>query len=528
MTKPATKSATKPTAKRAPRAPSPSAEPTAEAQALTIDTLPADILAEFEPFSALVPLARLRLTDLNVRQTERDADVASLAEDIAQRGLKQNLIVSPAHWSTMVAENGETSSEGLFEVTGGGRRTQALKLLAADGRLPADHPVQCRVEPRGEARESSLSENLHRVAMNPADEFTAFEQIAAEQRERMGASPAEAVAYVARRFGVTDRHVEQRLRLAALAPEILAALRDGTITLSSAKAYAGTTDHELQLKVFEQQCKSNWQAHAASIVRGALHDRSLSVNDRLVKFVGIDAYRAAGGRTETDLFMGTEGEERLLDVKLIEDMAQRKAEPMVSPQAEADGFASGLLASPGADKWPRAPEGMERYIRCYQAEDPTEEDLRTFVAVYAIDADGLRRLGYFHTPKPRDAHEERDWEAERQAQRREYQIRLRSARMAVGPVNAVALKGTPLEGTAYWPLGHCGPVEGDAADDEYVFVAVQIRVPAADVAAQVKEATRLVDAEIAEAAAKKAAEDAPGADNATAPTDDLENEGAES
>jgi ParB family chromosome partitioning protein len=526
MAKPTTTSSAKPTPKRAAK---PAAESTGPApeptEVLTIETIPEGIHVEFEPFTALIPLSRLRLTELNVRQTERDADVASLAEDIAQRGLKQNLIVSPAHWSTMVAENGETGSAGLFEVTGGGRRTQALKLLATDGRLPADHPVQCRVEPRGEARESSLSENLHRVAMNPADEFTAFDRIAAEQRDRHGASPADAVAYVARRFGVAERHVEQRLRLAALAPEILDALRDGTISLASAKAYAGTADHELQLRIFDQQCKSNWQPHAASIVRDALHQRSLSLNDRLVKFVGIGAYRAAGGRTETDLFMGAEGEERLLDVRLIEDLAQRKAEPLVAPQAAQDGFASGLLAAPGSDKWPKPPEGMERYIRYYQDEDPTEAELAKAIAVYGIDDDGLRRLGHFHTPEPRQEPEQRDWEAERQAQRRAHLINLRSARMAVGPVNAGPLKGTPLEGLAFWPLGHCAAVEQRGED--FVLVAVQIRVPAADVEAQVEEATRLVDKELAEAAAKKAAAEADAAATGDEPEAELEDEDAE-
>ena len=526
MAKPTTTPSAKPAAKRAPKPaaaqPAPALEPT---DRLTIDTIPEDPHAEFEPFMAMIPLSRLRLTELNVRHTERDADVASLAEDIAQRGLKQNLIVSPAHWSTMVAEDGETSSAGLFEVTGGGRRTQALKLLAANVQLPADHPVHCRVEPRGEGRESSLSENLHRVAMNPADEFTAFDQIASEQRTRHGASPAEAVAYVARRFGVAERHVEQRLRLAALAPEILAALRDGTISLASAKAYAGTTDHELQLRVFEQQCKSNWQPHVASIVRDALHQRSLSLNDRLVKFVGIAAYRAAGGRTEIDLFMGTDGEERLMDVRLIEDLAQRQAEPLVAPQAAQDGFAGGLLAAPGSDKWPKPPEGMERYIRYYQDEDPSADELAKAIAVYGIDDDGLRRLGHFHTPTPRPEPEPRDWEAERQAQRRAHLINLRSARMAVGPVNADPLKGTPLEGLAFWPLGHCAAVETDGED--FVLVAVQLRVPAADAEAQVDEATRMVDQELAEAAAKKAAAEAAAAEADDEPEAELEDEEAE-
>lgn len=463
-----------------------------------------------------LPLFCLTLSSLNVRRTERDADVAALAEDIAACGLKQNLVVIPAHYSTAETED---NFGDKFEVITGGRRYQALRLLADAGRIEPDHPVPVLVEARDAAQQTSLSENLHRVAMNPADEFEAFAAIVTQQRLELG--EAEAVAYTAKRFGVTVRHVEQRLRLAALAPEILDALRTGTITLDSAKAYAGSTDHALQLKVFAEQAKSNWKPHVASVVRDALRQRSLSLNDRLVKFVGLDAYRAAGGRTETDLFMGTEGEERLLDVKLLEDLAKGKAEPLVAPRAKKDGFASGLLAAPGSDKWPPAPQGTERFIRYYQDKDPTKAELKKRVAVYGIGDDGLDLLGHFHTPKPAQPREERDWAAERAARHREHQIELRAAHMAVGPVNSGHLKGTALEGRAFWPLGHCAAVEQDA-DEAFVLVALQIRVPAADVEAQMATATLLVDEE----AAAKAAQEAAKAD-AAGPAGDDEEFGAE-
>lgn len=448
-----------------------------------------------------LPLFALTLSRLNVRQTERDADIAALAEDIAACGLKQNLVVVPAHFST--AETEENFGD-KFEVIAGGRRYQALRLLSDAGRIEHDFPVPVLVEPRGEASQTSLSENLHRVAMNPADEFLAFSKIVAD-REHEGETSAEAIASTAKRFGVTVRHVEQRLRLAALAPEILAALRDGTITLDSAKAYAGTTDHALQLKVFADQAKSNFRPHAASIVRDALRQRSLSLNDRLMKFVGIEAYRAAGGRTETDLFMGTDGEERATDVALIEQLARDKALPMVAPAAKKDGFASGLLAAPGSNKWPAAPEGMERYISYYHDKAPTKAELKKCVVVYAIEEDGLEKLGHFHTPKPAAPREERDWEAERAAGRRLRQIEIKAARMAVAPLSDGPLKGTPLEGNVYWPEYSANPVELDREDGAFAMVAVLIRVPVADIQAQRAEATRLIDEQIAARAAEQAA-----------------------
>jgi ParB family chromosome partitioning protein len=358
-----------------------------------------------------IPLDRLMLSTLNVRQTERAADIESLAEDIGARGLKQNLVVIPAHFVTGEpgrehmdgephASGGKNVWDGRFEVIAGGRRFQAMQLLVQQERLSPTFPVPCMVEYRDAASETSLSENLHRVAMNPADEFEAF-RVIVEQARKNG-SAEDPIAYCAKRFGVTVKHVNGRLRLASLAPEILAALRANEIGIESAKAYAGVEDHALQLKVFEQQKKSNWQAHNPAAVRGALRDKTLSVNDGMVKFVGVDAYVAAGGRIETEMFMGSEGQERIVDIKLLEKLAKDAAEPLVAPQAKKDGFKSGLLASGvgNAARWPNTPEGMERYNRYYDQKDPTKAELKKCVAVYAIDVEGagVSKIGHFRTP----------------------------------------------------------------------------------------------------------------------------------
>src|SRR3546814_1893253 len=53
-----------------------------------------------------------------------------------------------------------------------------------------------------------------------------------------------------KRFGLTRRFVEGRLRLATLAEPIFEALSEGTITLDVAKAYASTENQEKQLLVW--------------------------------------------------------------------------------------------------------------------------------------------------------------------------------------------------------------------------------------------------------------------------------------
>src|SRR5690606_14103664 len=109
---------------------------------------------------------------------------------------------------------------------------------------PRGHAVTCLVLKDGEsAVETSLAENFHRLAMNPADEAQAFASLV-----EGGASVEE----VACRFGLTVRFVEGRLRLANLAPVVFEALAAGAITLDVAKAYGATSDQEIQARVFEQ------------------------------------------------------------------------------------------------------------------------------------------------------------------------------------------------------------------------------------------------------------------------------------
>ncbi|HKT85600.1 MAG TPA: ParB/Srx family N-terminal domain-containing protein [Novosphingobium sp.] len=424
-----------------------------------------------------IPLDRLMLSSLNVRRTERDADIAALAENIAARGLKQNLVVIPAHFMTgesQSSKQGGKGWEGMYEVIAGGRRFQAMSLLVETDRLPADHPVPCMVEQREEASETSLSENLHRVAMNPADELDAFRAIVDDARERR--PEEDAVAYCARRFGVAVKHVQGRLRLASLAPEVLEALRGET----------------------------------------------LSLNDGMAKFVGLEAYLEAGGRIEVEMFMGADGEQRIADIKLLEKLAWEKAEPMVPPAAKADGFKAGLLAKGvgTSARWPAVPEGMERLA--YWHDQPTKAQTKKCVGVYAIASTGavLDQIGMFRPIEQKAPAQERDWDAERRERQREWAIERKAAQLAVYQFGQFT--GTPFEGHAFWPSYQVRPVEADPADENFAMVAVLVRVPMADINARRAEAERIVDEEAAAADAAKQVE----AENAGNAADEAEEQAA--
>ena len=73
--------------------------------------------------------------------------------------------------------NGENS--GKYEVVAGGRRFAALQRLAKEKKVPKTFAVPCHVVDPATATEASLAENIIRVAMHPADQFMAFQQLAA-------------------------------------------------------------------------------------------------------------------------------------------------------------------------------------------------------------------------------------------------------------------------------------------------------------------------------------------------------------
>lgn len=232
--------------------------------------------AQSQPIQ-LIALNKLVVSPRNVRRQDRKADIDALATSIAAHGLLQNLCVVP------------TDSE-KYEVDAGGRRLAALKQLAKQGVIPKDHPVPCNVVAVEQGAEISLAENVQRVAMDAMDEVDAYAALVA------GGATADDVA---RRFGVTRRHVDQRLALAGLSPRIKAAWKRGDVSLEAARAFCLVESHAQQEAVFKSLGRP--VTHAGS-VRARLMEGRMRASDRLAAFVGLEAYEQAGGAVLRDLF----------------------------------------------------------------------------------------------------------------------------------------------------------------------------------------------------------------------------------
>ena len=255
-----------------------------------------------------IPLCRLVLAPENVRKTPPDENAqAQLLASIEAHGLLKNLVARP--------DDPDADGVERFAVVAGGRRLAALQALAENGTLHADYPVPCKIAANGDAVELSLAENVSYLPMHPADQVVAFSDLA-----RSGAT----VAAIAARFGVTERLVEQRLRLGNAAPELLDAYRAETIDLDTLKAFAVTTDHDRQRAVFEQATSQGHRPTAWQVKR-LLTEERVPAGAAVARFVGVDAYETAGGPVLRDLFADEhENGVWLEDPKLLTELATQR------------------------------------------------------------------------------------------------------------------------------------------------------------------------------------------------------------
>ena len=271
-----------------------------------------------EPLIREIPLSRLTLAPENVRKTPPDAQAdAELKASIAALGLLENLVVRPDEPDG----NGER-----YAVVAGGRRLKAMQELAADGMIDADHTVPCQIRTGEiEPAELSLAENVVRIAMHPADQVVAFAKLVAA---------GQPVSSIAARFGLSERLVEQRLRLGNAAPELLDAYRANEIDLEALKAFAVTTDRERQMAVWEQVSGQGYRPSAWQVKR-LLTEERIPGASAIARFVGVEAYEAAGGQVLRDLFAhddetGVWFEDPVLLEKLATDRLQAAADELAT------------------------------------------------------------------------------------------------------------------------------------------------------------------------------------------------------
>ncbi|MFD1913495.1 MULTISPECIES: ParB/RepB/Spo0J family partition protein [Alphaproteobacteria] len=266
-----------------------------------------------------IPFNKLVLSQSNVRRVKAGVSVEELAEDIARRGtLLQSLNVRPV----LDADGNET---GMYEVPAGGRRYQALAILVKQKRLAKTAPVPCVVrDPSTQilAEDDSLAENTQRVALHPLDQFRAF----LDMRNK-GMTEEE----IAAAFFTTVQVVRQRLRLATVSPVLLDVYAEDGMTLEMLMAFTVNPDHARQEQVWES-IRNSWQKEPWQI-RRMLTETTVPASDKRARFIGLEAYEAAGGAILRDLF-SHDNDGWLQDVSLLDRLVDEKLKVMADEIAD--------------------------------------------------------------------------------------------------------------------------------------------------------------------------------------------------
>jgi len=259
-----------------------------------------------------IALPRLRLSKRNVRKTAMPVD--ALADSIERVGLLQNLIVVPG-------ADGES-----FDIVAGGRRWAALRLLAKKKRIARDQTIPCLVVPDDSATVVSLTENVQRQDMHPADQFEAFLALVNEGR------PIEDIAAD---FGVTPLVVQRRLKLARISPRLMAEYRQGGVTLEQLMVLTLSDDHKAQEAAFYDAPAYEREPYA--LRRRLTHGDVDATRSPLARFVGLDVYTAAGGGIRRDLFAQDGEGVTLTDADLLARLAAHKLETLAA-EVRAEGW----------------------------------------------------------------------------------------------------------------------------------------------------------------------------------------------
>ncbi|CAM2195996.1 ParB family transcriptional regulator, chromosome partitioning protein [Paraburkholderia kururiensis] len=264
-----------------------------------------------------VPYSSLRRSPLNVR-TKPLAGIPGLAANIRAKGLLQNLVVHEIKNSR--------GKQRKYGVCAGQRREAALDLLFEQKHIAAEYPVPVRIVSEGEALAISLIENSEREGLDPFDVLRAYRMLAEEGRS---------VDYIAALFSASPITVKRRMKLSNVSPKLLALLREDAVTLDQLSALALADDHETQERLWFEANEWQRQPH---YLRQALTRAEIDASrSRLVRFVGLADYEAAGGYVRRDLFSDDENAGYIADADLLQRLVAQKLDA-AAEEVRAEGW----------------------------------------------------------------------------------------------------------------------------------------------------------------------------------------------
>jgi len=270
-----------------------------------------------------------------------ETGLKELADNIQAIGLILPLAVRPV-------------GDGLYRILDGHRRHQALTMIHSGKLEETDVPVLVRDADNADARVLSLAANIMRLPLHPADQYEAFAAMLDEGIDRQA---------IATRFALPLKDVDQRLALGRVTRPFLTAYRQDKLTVETIMDLSAlSTSRQWEvLKLIDEQGGLDGRGVDWKI-RNLINDKSLWSHTAVAKFVGLNVYEQAGGRTEYSLF---DDKVRLIDTDLLYKLAEGMVPGWVEAM-RADGWMFAMREQDMPKKW-------DRWERHYSGPVFTEE-----------------------------------------------------------------------------------------------------------------------------------------------------------
>jgi ParB family chromosome partitioning protein len=117
--------------------------------------------------------------------------------------------------------------------------------------------------------------------------------------------------------------VRRRLKLANVSPKLLNLFRNDEMKGEEVTALALADDHDLQERVWSEAAEE-WQREPREL-RAAITSTEIDASrSHLARFVGLDAYEAAGGYVRRDLFSDAENAGYIANPDLLHKLATER------------------------------------------------------------------------------------------------------------------------------------------------------------------------------------------------------------
>jgi ParB family chromosome partitioning protein len=302
---------------------------------------PAGDLAQTPTLTKIrIRLRQFGLARENLRFDEpADEGVPQLADTIAAAGVIVPPIVRPGR-------RGELEYMALD----GRRRRMALLLLLDRGVITEDYAFDVFLVVDKAAQAAAIV--LPNAEHAPAHVATVIAAIGTFRKAKMSTS------FIAASLGYSELEIKRLEALAGVHPSVLAALRQGKLTLKQVRGFARIPDQQQQAQLAQTALDGHFHDYH---LRSLVENSQVTVEDGRFGLVGAARYAAAGGRMVADLF--GELPDRVLDPEVLDTQWRARIAPLIAAFKACD-----LAVYVGPDAGFRAPDGFESLPYVYHGD----------------------------------------------------------------------------------------------------------------------------------------------------------------